>query len=216
MINAITIKCPSCGSDITAEAGKEHIFCTYCGTKILLNNDHEYVYRHIDEAAVKHAETEQIVRLKEMELEQKEHIPIKVRIAFVVGIAAMALVVFLIGFLMNNERSEGMYLFGTAALITDAWVAMFALLPRDKTPANAIKLPKTAYKYKGKDKDAIAQTLHSAGFTNITCIPFNEAPRGLFSKPNTVISLMIDNEEPSDVKRYLPDANIVISYRNPK
>ena len=54
------------------EEGREQAFCTYCGTKVLLHNENEYIYRHIDEAGVKQAETDRIVRMKQMELAEKK------------------------------------------------------------------------------------------------------------------------------------------------
>lgn len=67
----ITIKCPECGATLLAKEGREHMFCSYCGARILLDNENEYIYRHIDEAGVKQAETERLIKLKQLELEAK-------------------------------------------------------------------------------------------------------------------------------------------------
>ena len=37
----------------------------------VINNDNEYVYRHIDEAGIKQAETDRMVRMKQMEMAEK-------------------------------------------------------------------------------------------------------------------------------------------------
>lgn len=75
-----TIKCPECGASLDIEEGRNQCFCTYCGCKIALSNENEYIYRHIDEAEVKfaeaeakHAETEQILKLKQVELEKQKY-----------------------------------------------------------------------------------------------------------------------------------------------
>lgn len=68
----ISVKCPECGATLNIEEGREQAFCTYCGTKVLLHNENEYIYRHIDEAGVKQAETDRIVRMKQMELAKKK------------------------------------------------------------------------------------------------------------------------------------------------
>lgn len=60
-IQMIRLKCPACGANLEIESDRKTAFCTYCGEKILVHNDNEYTYRHIDEA-----------RLREIELEERE------------------------------------------------------------------------------------------------------------------------------------------------
>ena len=72
-IKFIPVKCPECGAALNVEEGRQQIFCSYCGTKILIHNENEYIYHRIDEADIKQAETEAMLRLKEMELEEKEN-----------------------------------------------------------------------------------------------------------------------------------------------
>ena len=67
----LTLKCPSCGGQLSVEEDRDFIFCQYCGTKIIIDRDNEFTYRHIDEADVKRAETERIVKLKELEFEKE-------------------------------------------------------------------------------------------------------------------------------------------------
>ena len=71
-IQLISVKCPECGATLSIEEGRDKAFCTYCGAKILLHNENEYVYRHIDEAEVTTAETDRLIRLKELELKEQE------------------------------------------------------------------------------------------------------------------------------------------------
>lgn len=70
-VNFISVKCPDCGASLDIEKGRKKVFCTYCGAKVLINNDNEYVYRHIDEAGIKQAETDRMVRMKQMEMAEK-------------------------------------------------------------------------------------------------------------------------------------------------
>ena len=70
-IRFISIKCPDCGADLSIEENRTQAFCTYCGTMVLVNNENEYVYRHIDEAGVAQAETDRIVKLKKIEMAEK-------------------------------------------------------------------------------------------------------------------------------------------------
>lgn len=67
-----SVKCPECGATLSIESGLATFFCTYCGAKIIATNENEYTYRLVDDAKVKQAETDRIVRMKELELEERE------------------------------------------------------------------------------------------------------------------------------------------------
>ena len=58
------IRCTACGADLQAEENKKMLYCPYCGTKIVLDDDNiEITNRIVDEARLKEAE----IRLKELE-----------------------------------------------------------------------------------------------------------------------------------------------------
>ena len=67
-----SIKCPECNATLPIEEGRSQCFCSYCGAKIIITNENEHIYRHINEAKVKQAETERLVELKRLELEEKK------------------------------------------------------------------------------------------------------------------------------------------------
>lgn len=99
-IQFVSVKCPECGADLSVEQGREFSFCSYCGTKVIINNENEHIYRTIDEAAIKQAETDRMVQLKKMELEEKKRISdqktlaLKIKISLslaIVGILMMAI-----------------------------------------------------------------------------------------------------------------------------
>lgn len=69
-LKLISVKCPDCGASLSIEEGRKQAFCTYCGAKVLIQNDNEHVFRTIDEAAVAKAEAEKEIRLKELETEK--------------------------------------------------------------------------------------------------------------------------------------------------
>lgn len=73
MKNLINLKCPNCSANLSVEEGREFLFCEYCGAKLILNNENEYIYRHIDDADIKRAETEQLIKLKKLEMDEKRH-----------------------------------------------------------------------------------------------------------------------------------------------
>ncbi len=56
MVGLTAITCPKCSANLEIEPGRNQCFCTYCGAKIILQNENEYVIRTIDEARIREAE----------------------------------------------------------------------------------------------------------------------------------------------------------------
>ena len=69
-IKFIAVKCPECGATLDVEQGRTQLFCSFCGAKVIVSNTNERVYRKIDEARIKEAETEQAIRMRELQLEE--------------------------------------------------------------------------------------------------------------------------------------------------
>lgn len=74
MMKIISLKCPECGADIDIEEGHKQCFCKYCGTKILIDDGRSttHTYHKVDEARLKEAEVDELIRLKELEIEKEE------------------------------------------------------------------------------------------------------------------------------------------------
>lgn len=70
-VKLIPVKCPGCGATLNIEENREQAFCTYCGAKVLIRNENEDIYRHIDDAQVKQVETERLTLLEQMEMAEK-------------------------------------------------------------------------------------------------------------------------------------------------
>lgn len=66
-----SVKCPECGATLPVEEGRTQVFCSYCGAKVIITNENEHIYRHIDEAGIKQAETNRMVRMRELDLEEQ-------------------------------------------------------------------------------------------------------------------------------------------------
>lgn len=71
-MKVVSIKCPECGAMLQIEEGNKQTTCSYCGAKVLLENENEYVYHHIDEAEVSQAETDRMVRMRQLEVVEKQ------------------------------------------------------------------------------------------------------------------------------------------------
>ena len=90
MAKIISIKCPECGGVLEVHEGSPFYFCSYCGTKVLVDDGNKTeTCRKVDEARIKEAETAQTVRLREIELEERK---LKLKMA----IKIMKLITFLV------------------------------------------------------------------------------------------------------------------------
>ena len=107
MKRLLKLECPNCHATLSFTERRELMFCEYCGAKIELDNDNENIYRKIDEADVKRAETEQLVKLKELELakqvmdDKKRLTKIMIVISIVMGL--IGTILFLIGIILDND-----------------------------------------------------------------------------------------------------------------
>ena len=71
-VKIYSVRCPECNASLPIEEGRTQMFCSYCGAKIIVHNENEYIYRHIDEAELTQAETDRLVELKRLEMEEKQ------------------------------------------------------------------------------------------------------------------------------------------------
>lgn len=63
----VQLKCPSCGSSLQVEDSLETFFCQYCGQRIILADQDEYIVKaKVDLEAMKHEE-----RMYRMQTEEK-------------------------------------------------------------------------------------------------------------------------------------------------
>lgn len=69
---ARTVKCPSCGADLTVkDENRDFMFCEYCGTKVRLD-DYQETHRFVDEAKVKRVEAFKDLAMKKMEVQERK------------------------------------------------------------------------------------------------------------------------------------------------
>lgn len=120
-IQFISVKCPECDAVLSIEKDRNMAFCTYCGAKIMLNNENEHVYRKIDEARIREAELKQMVRLKELEIEERDAARSRKGITIAFGVA---LAFVLVGALICIRDS----LAGAWGIILGVWIALFAVI----------------------------------------------------------------------------------------
>ena len=129
-IEFIPVVCPKCGADLNIEKGRSEAYCTYCGTKMLLNNENEHIYRHIDEAGVKQAETDRMVKMRQLEIEEKENERRRSLIQIWIVSTIVLTIVGVIGMVIDNE---GLGICLLLAMCVALWGALF-LMGNKKKP----------------------------------------------------------------------------------
>ena len=220
-IKIIAVKCPECGADLNVEEGRSQVFCTYCGTKVLLHNENEFVYRTIDEAGVAQAETDRIIRLREMDLVEKkeEEKKKKLKIALWIFIGSAALMV--IGGILaaiSGDSNSPMYMLAMLGLLGVMGAGIMAMIVADGNKEKEEKdgkVPSSIDEFEKKNYQAIEAIFKSAGFTDVKSIPLNDLTTGLIKKPGTVESITIGGTSISSYGgRFLPDDPVIISYHS--
>lgn len=125
------INCPSCGAAIPIQEGTAQITCSYCGSKFAITNENEFVYRHVDEARVRQAEIERMIRLKELEMEEKKRQIGNYKIIAVSGVILLLALIAGIGHLIGDS---GLTYFGLIGIEFGFlfMLAFFAMKQKEK------------------------------------------------------------------------------------
>ena len=209
-----SVKCPECGANLPIEEGRERMFCSYCGTQIIMTKENEHIFRHVDEAKIKQAEANQAIQLKKLEIIERKRAAaektkkVKIVISIVMGIIGIVLML------------AGAGMGGLVGLLVLEGV-MFIWIMSDSNKddeidfGDKIKVPSGISDYEKKSYIAIESMLRSAGFTDIKCVPLNDLTTGWIKKPDTVESITINGTEITSGGRKFPaDATVVISYHS--
>jgi DNA-directed RNA polymerase subunit RPC12/RpoP len=217
MINPISCKCPECGAELQVEGNREFAFCTYCGAKIMLQNDNEQIYHYINDADIKRAETEQLIEIKRMEIAENKRKSAekaksrKIKLSIIIGFFMIVSIA-----LCYTSESLGGLLVGEILGI----VLLFMWIGGNKNDDDIdtdgrVKVPSGISDFENKNYVAIESMFKSAGFTNVQSIPMNDLTTGILKKPGMVDSIIVNGKPiSSGGKRFYPDATVVISYHS--
>lgn len=216
-----SVKCPECGASLPIEEGRSQVFCSYCGTKILITNENEHIYRHVDEARIKQAETDRIIRMRELDLAEKSNRSRKT-LTTIWLIVSLILLVIAIGimFLAGDGGLDGfLFLFYVCGpIIGGGAYLVFKVLPEKENEkvamsSGGIRFPQGLEPFSEKNYEAVLIALKNAGFGNITCINLHDLTFGIIQKPGKIDKITVDGKEiTSSGKVYMPDAAITITY----
>lgn len=222
----ISVKCPDCGQTLSIEENRTQAFCTYCGAKVLISNENEYVFRQIDEADVKKAETERIIRMRELEIAEKNSSIRKVLTIIWLIVTLVLLVIAIILMLSpGNDDMPGwaggfLFLFyACAPIIGGGGYLVFKWLPEKENEKiiekqGGIRFPSELAPFSDKKYFPVEDTLRSAGFTNVTCVNLHDLNMFTALVSSDKIDKITINGKAitSGGKIYMPDVPIVITY----
>lgn len=226
-VRLISVKCPECGATLNVEENREQAFCSYCGTKVLLHNENEHIFRHIDEAGVKQAETDLIVRMKQMEFAEKKRADAektkKLKIIISLIMASVGILMMVIGYMggyASGDPDSGLYMLSVVGMFPLMGAGYIWLFSKNDDEddwdfGDKAIVPSSINNYENKNYSAIEVMFGNAGFTNVRCIALNDLTLGVLKKPGMVESITINGHAvTSGGKKYSKDAAVVISYHS--
>lgn len=215
-VSFTSVKCPECGADFQIEEGRDMCFCTYCGNKILITNENEHIYRTVDEARVKEAEAKERIRLKELEIEEKENAQDRKSKAISYAVAAGVAVVGALICLFSETA-------GLIGVVIGMYIAIFTYTKSDNTKKkkrryvnpDEIVIDEVMLYYREKNYNNVAQMFKSAGFIYVNAIPMDDLNFITQGKNGQVETVTIDGREDyeeGDVFR--KNAPVLITYHS--
>lgn len=210
-VNIISIRCPDCGATLPIEEGRNQMYCSYCGSSIIIANENEHIYRNIDEAKLKQAEAEKEIKLKKLEIIEKQREAsantkkVKIIISIILGI---------IGGIITLAGSEIGLLF--LFIILFIWgISSDKSDDDDLDLGDKAKVPRIVSDLENMNYQELESAFRSAGFVNIRCVALNDLTFGLLKKPSKVESVRINGENITcDGKKFDKNAEVVISYHS--
>lgn len=100
-MKAYEIKCPECGASLEIEEGRKQIFCQYCGTRILIDDEierKEVTHRYIDEAEIIKSNNEvELERLRQEEKKRNDSAHMKILIGCAIAFFILYAIIYLNG-----------------------------------------------------------------------------------------------------------------------
>jgi DNA-directed RNA polymerase subunit RPC12/RpoP len=219
-----SVKCPECGATLPIEEGRTQVFCSYCGAKVIITNENEHIYRHIDEAGIKQAETNRMVRMRELDLEEQRAAQgnslKKILTIIWMALSLIVLVICIVKIAVQDDFTTGflMLFYIGGPVIGGGAYLIFKLIPEKETDkvlmsSGGIRLPKDIFPYSEKNYEAVQASLRNAGFNNISCINMHDLTLGLLQKPGKVESITVNGEKVMTGGRvFMPSVPITITY----
>ena len=227
-IQLISIKCPDCGKTLSIEGDRTQAFCTYCGASVIIHNENEQVFRTIDEAGIKHAETEKLIKLKELEMEEKrfgQQTQLqKVLTVLWLVLSLIILTVVIVRWSVSKDGFTSAFLmlfYLGGPIIGGGAYLIFHVLPEKEeekqlVKSGAIRFPDGLAPFYDKRYDVVHSALQAAGFTNVRSVnlhDLNALSALVKSKNGKIESVTVNGKQIREAgKLFMPDVPIVITY----
>lgn len=223
-ISFVPVKCPECGASLSIEANRSQAFCTYCGTKIIIYNDNEFIYRDEAEikkaeARIKEAEFEHSIRMKEMEF--NDHSTINGKLLSVLAILFGIAFIIIGGYFAFLGKGDQVIL-GSLFVMFGICFLFFPMFEKDerneKLKATSIirqgkkQYPQVRSKYSKMDYHALIAILSSSGFEKIRPVNLNDIKWKSSSKRRKIETVTINGKEAVPDEWYDKNDEIVITY----
>ena len=211
----IAVKCPECAADLSIEEGRTTAYCTYCGAKIMINNENEYIYRRVDEARIREAEIERELMLKELEIQDKEFS--RRRVIRTAGFI-IALVFVLVGIPLTLLGEIGYMLLSIGLCIGSCVLAFGGNDNRKRRrylrPNEAVITQDMLY-FEEKNYNSVAALFRSNGFTNVETIPLHDLTFLSVRKNGQVEEVTINGSSSfSDGDVFSKSAKVIVTYHS--
>lgn len=219
----INLMCPQCNATLSVEEDREMLFCSYCGHKILLSDENKHTIHYIDDADIKRAETERIIQLKELEMEEKKRANKKIAVIIWLVITIVLGVLGIIGML---EYEEGLMMCLMLAMIVGIGGALglfaFPAANKEKKPTKVanedeVQINDKLSYYREKHYETVCGLYSNAGFVNISTIPMHDLKLLEYKKNGLVKEITINGEDDFDKGDVFKKTDpVVIMYHSSK
>jgi DNA-directed RNA polymerase subunit RPC12/RpoP len=216
-IKVISIKCPECGASLSVESTREFLFCQYCGTKVMLNNENEHIYRTIDEAGIKQAETDRMVKMRQLDMEEKANKTRKILIIAWLAATATLIILGIIGFSIENSGLEFCMLMSMAVGVCGLGFIMNRNNNNKATivGANEVLISSAMADYFEKNYSSLELLYKGAGFENVTSVPLKDLSVFTRRRSGQVEEVTINgNSNFGEGDVYPKSASVVITYHS--
>lgn len=208
MIEFISARCPHCGAELEIEKNRSFAYCTYCGTKIIIDNKNEHVFRHIDEAEIKRVEVDREIQMRELDLKEQGIKNRKKMLLIWISVCLVFVGLGVVGIFFENEALEFCFVF---AMIVGGYGFIYWY---DHPADGSIRLTSSVLNYKKKTYSQVMTELQKLGFKNVQAIPMKDLTFGILYKSDRVDKLIINGEVITSGASYSPDAVIQIMYHS--
>lgn len=225
------IKCPHCDAPIEYDGSERYVTCEYCGSKVEVTGENEFVFHTVDEAEVQKTKTERAVRLKELDAQMAqdasdtEHQKVYRIVWF--SVVGVCLIVGLFG----NTDALALAFFAAIAGYFGKGFVKWLRSPNTKAEeakqkakaeeqakidAGYIRIPPdlSLKVFPTVNVVAALQMLQAAGFTDISVVNLRDLTKSDKYKKGIIDKVVIDGANAFSSELYSPDAKVLVQYHD--